>query len=85
MSLNLKSISTALKVLKQLFLFIKCSKSCYKLFFKIQIRKLLFYMRIANVTQYILILCLMYGCVRNICAYEFKIIHLIWKFQNFLV
>ena len=39
-------------------------------------------MEIANVTLHIQILGSMYGCVQNIGAYEFEIIHLILKFQN---
>jgi hypothetical protein len=39
-------------------------------------------MAIANVNWYILILWLMYDCVQNIGAYEFKIIHLVQKFQS---
>jgi hypothetical protein len=45
--------------------------------------KSLLYMEIAIVTWYILILWSMYGCVQNIFAYEFKIIHVVQKFQYF--
>jgi hypothetical protein len=39
-------------------------------------------MWIGNITWYILILWSMYGCVQNIFVYEFKIIHVVQKFQN---
>jgi hypothetical protein len=40
-------------------------------------------MGIANITWYINILWLMYGCVQNLDAYVFKFIHAVQKFQNF--
>jgi hypothetical protein len=39
-------------------------------------------MGIANVTRCIVILGLVYDCVQNIDAYEFKIIHMVQKIYN---
>jgi hypothetical protein len=39
-------------------------------------------MGIANVTWYIFILWSIYGCVQNLGASKFKIIHVVSKFQS---